>query len=76
MDLGLAGRTALVTSASRGIGLAVARSLAAERCALHIAARSADDLEAARRDIAEAHEVDITVHAVDLATTAGQKARA
>jgi hypothetical protein len=74
MDFGLAGQTALVTGASRGIGLAVARALAAEGCALHLAARTADDLAAARREIAETCEVGITVHPLDLATAAGQEA--
>ncbi len=31
MDLGLAGKRAVVTGASKGIGLTVARTLAAER---------------------------------------------
>jgi 3-oxoacyl-[acyl-carrier protein] reductase len=47
MDLGLRGRTALVAAASKGIGRACARGLAAEGARVAICARSADDLRAA-----------------------------
>ena len=40
MDLNLAGKTALVTGGSKGIGLAVARQLAEEGCSLHLASRT------------------------------------
>jgi NADP-dependent 3-hydroxy acid dehydrogenase YdfG len=40
----LAGRTALITGASRGIGASVARALAAEGVNLGLASRSGDDL--------------------------------
>ncbi|NUR28570.1 MAG: SDR family oxidoreductase [Catenulispora sp.] len=48
MDLGISGRTALVTGASRGIGLAVTRLLAAEGVRVVGAARTSNpELEAA-----------------------------
>jgi NAD(P)-dependent dehydrogenase (short-subunit alcohol dehydrogenase family) len=46
-------KTALITGASRGLGLALARSLAAEDWALIIDARGAEDLEAARAELAD-----------------------
>ena len=70
MELHLDGLTALVTGASRGIGFAVAQGLALEGCNLHLAARTAADLEAARTKIAERSEVAITCHALDLSDAA------
>lgn len=46
-------RTALITGASRGLGLALARRLAREGWTLIIDARGAEDLEAARSELAE-----------------------
>ena len=69
MDLKLSGRTALITGGSRGIGLGVAQSLAAEGCHLHLSSRNGADLEAARARIAAAHKVNITCHALDLAVS-------
>jgi 3-oxoacyl-[acyl-carrier protein] reductase len=47
MDLGLAGKRALVLSSSRGLGLGVAESLAREGAHVMMTARSGDRLEAA-----------------------------
>ena len=62
MDLGLGGKAAIVTGASRGIGLAVARRLAAEEgMRVLLVARSAPALEAAAASLpgAAAHAADL-----------------
>lgn len=51
MDLKIAGKTALVTGASQGIGLAVARGLAAEGVRVVLSARSESVLERAVAEI-------------------------
>ncbi|MEM8923223.1 MAG: short-chain dehydrogenase/reductase [Actinomycetota bacterium] len=66
MDLGLSGRKALVTGASRGIGLACARALAAEGCDLALAARDVRRLKDAVKGIRTDYRVGVTSHATDL----------
>ena len=74
MDLKLKGKRALVTGASKGIGLAVARALAAEGCHLDIAARGAAALEQAKDTLCRAApDIDVRTHAVDLARLADQE---
>lgn len=51
MDLGLAGKRAIVTGGSKGIGLAAATRLAAEGAAVAIVARRPEALEEARQAI-------------------------
>lgn len=70
MDLGLKGKSALITGGSRGIGLGVAQMLAQEGCNLHLAARSAADLAAARDRIIGSHKVEVRCHALDLSDSA------
>ena len=65
MDLQLRGRTALVTGASRGIGFGVAQLLVSEGCNVHLAARTAADLEAARQKLGT-NDAQVHCHAVDL----------
>jgi 3-oxoacyl-[acyl-carrier protein] reductase len=57
MDLGIAGRSCIVTGASRGIGLATARMLAAEGARVLLVARNEDALLEAAGSI-EGGEVD------------------
>ncbi len=52
MDLGLQGRTALVTGASSGIGRAIARQLAREGVRVAITARRRENLEALAAELA------------------------
>ena len=68
MDLHLTGRKALVTGASKGIGFAIARRLAAEGCRLALISRDEGRLEAARSAIrAEAPGANIAILAADVA---------
>jgi 3-oxoacyl-[acyl-carrier protein] reductase len=53
MDLGLKGKIALLTGASSGLGLATAKTLAAEGVRLAINSRSVNKLEAAKAALAE-----------------------
>lgn len=58
MDLGLSGKVAMVTGASRGLGRAMARALAEEGVRVSICARGAEGLEAAARELrADGHKV-------------------
>lgn len=62
MDLGLRGKTAIVTGASRGIGLAIAHALHREGVALAIVARRHETLHAAATAVANAGGVSESSH--------------
>jgi 3-oxoacyl-[acyl-carrier protein] reductase len=76
MDLGLREKVAIVTGSSRGLGLAIARALAAEGCLVCLCARTKTALEQARRDVAARAVGDERVIAVaaDVNTPHGVKA--
>jgi 3-oxoacyl-[acyl-carrier protein] reductase len=81
MDLGLSGRVALVTAASRGLGLASAKALAAEGASLLICARGPLRLDEAAREIraatsgAQVETMTLDVSAPDAATQLVGQAR-
>lgn len=62
----LTGKSAIITGASRGIGLAAAEAMAREGCNLLLVARDAALLEQARQRLANVHPVKIAVIACDL----------
>ena len=74
MDLGIAGRSALVCAASKGLGKACAMALARDGVNVTILARGAEALEATAREIREATGVTVTTLAVDITTEAGRAA--
>lgn len=78
MDLGLSGKTILVTGASRGIGLAVAAAFIGEGCNLAIAARHPEALQnaaAALGSSCSAHPADVTDESACAALCAAVAAR-
>lgn len=74
MDLGIAGRRALVCAASKGLGKASALALAREGVHLTITARGTDALEATAEEIRKETGVTVTAVAGDITTEEGRAA--
>jgi len=70
MDFKLSGRVGIVSGASRGIGRAIAQTLAAEGMKLTLAARSRDQLD----ELAASLKTDCLVQPVDLRTPEAARA--
>lgn len=74
MDLGLQGRTALLTGASKGMGRACALALAREGVAVTLVARTPGPLEATAAAIRAETGATVTAIAADITTPEGRAA--
>lgn len=74
MNLGLAGKTAIVTGSSTGIGLAIARSLGVEGASLMLSARGEARLADVRAKLSEELSTPVEAVAADMGTAAGCRA--
>ena len=70
MDLGIKGRSGIVTAASKGLGRGCAEALAEAGVALTLNARGAEALEATAAEIREKYGVTVTTVAGDITTEA------
>jgi NAD(P)-dependent dehydrogenase (short-subunit alcohol dehydrogenase family) len=66
MELGLKGRTALITGGNKGIGRGVAEEFAREGVDLHLAARSKPELEEVQRELTSKYGVKVEIYPRDL----------
>jgi len=74
MDMGIAGRSALVCGASKGLGRGCAQALAAEGVNLVIVARTAPALEATAQAIRDETGAQVTTIVCDITTDSGRAA--
>jgi len=66
MELNLNNKTALITGASKGIGKAIAESMANEGCNLVLTARSTDKLNELKINLQKKHNISVEVIPIDL----------
>ncbi len=66
MELGLNGKTVVVTGGSKGIGKDVARGFHSEGCTVHLVSRSPENLEAAAAEIGGEDRSRVFLHAKDI----------
>lgn len=76
MELGLKGRTAVITGGSKGIGLGIARAFAAEGVKLALIARGKEDLERAAEGVRREFKVPVLALATDITSTDSVRAAA
>jgi 3-oxoacyl-[acyl-carrier protein] reductase len=74
MNLDIAGKSALVCAASKGLGRACALALAHEGVNVTIVARGVEALEATAAEIRNSSDVTVAAVAADIATDAGRQA--
>lgn len=74
MDLGIAGRTALLTASSRGLGRACASALAAEGVNVVVNGRDEETLRATATQLESDHGVEVVPVAADINTEDGRAA--
>ncbi|MCB1337596.1 MAG: SDR family oxidoreductase [Maritimibacter sp.] len=74
MDLGLTGKVAVVTGASKGIGLGIARAFAREGASVVVTARTKEAIEAAASAIRAEFGTEVRAVASDVATAEGCQA--
>ena len=74
MDLGIAGKKAIVCASSKGLGRACAFALAREGVAVTINGRDSSTLEVTAEEIRAIADVEVTTVAVDVTTPEGRAA--
>ncbi len=74
MDLGIAGKRAIICASSKGLGLGCAEALAAAGVHLVMNARGADALELSAAAKRAEHDVEVTSVAADITTEQGRAA--
>ncbi|HKA73206.1 MAG TPA: SDR family NAD(P)-dependent oxidoreductase, partial [Xanthobacteraceae bacterium] len=74
MDLGIAGRKAIVCASSRGLGRACASALAEAGCDVVVNGRDAARVETTAAEIRAATGAKVRAVTADVATPEGQKA--